>query len=246
MALRNVPYANQTSPTMDELDQTFADVAALGVIPCTATGTNAYVLTGGSNTPTVSAYYNHLMVVFVAPATSNGAVTIQPFGLSAVPLYVAGSQTIQAGAGDIVSGNVYVLVYNTTLGGFTVVSGPPLLQAATTAQARAVTDSSSVMTPANMIFHPGTIAAAATVISGGVVQSGHNFSVTKTGLGTYTCNFTSAKPQATTYQAFAIANSGGFFGIAAVFTSGFSLNTLNTAGAAFDFATVYIMATGQW
>ena len=125
MALPNVPYAAQTNPTMSELDQTFAAVGALGVVPCTASGTNTITLTPNANTPTISAYANYLRFSFIAAATSSGSVQMLISGLATLNLYVAGGTT-QATTGDIVSGQYYDVAYSSTLnsnaGGFVIVS----------------------------------------------------------------------------------------------------------------------------
>lgn len=105
-------------------DQSFKDTGFLGVIPCTASGTNAIILTpiSAAYPPTVTLYsdltgYNWFS--FVATATSTGSVTIAIGSLSALNLYVGSTQ---AGSGDIVSGNFYAIAFNASLnsgaGGF--------------------------------------------------------------------------------------------------------------------------------
>src|ERR1700687_4699327 len=116
MALRNVPYAAQTAPTMGELDQTFADVAALGIIPSTAAGTNAITLTPTANTPTVSAYANYQAFSFVAAATATGAVTIQVGSLAALNVYLPDG-VVQASANNLFITATYVVVFNSALNG---------------------------------------------------------------------------------------------------------------------------------
>ncbi len=126
MALRNVPYAAQTAPGMAELDQTFADVGALGIVPCTASGTNSITLTPNANTPTISAYANYLQFSFVAANSSTGNVTVAISGLAALNLYKPGQTSIQAASGDITQNVLYVISYNSALngglGGFVIVS----------------------------------------------------------------------------------------------------------------------------
>ena len=46
-------FAAVSTATGQNLDDDFAAVGALGVIPCTAAGTNAIILTPNANTPTV-------------------------------------------------------------------------------------------------------------------------------------------------------------------------------------------------
>lgn len=111
-------------------DQSFADVAALAIIPCTAAGANTIVLTpvptAFSPFPT---YANYHQFSFVAAVTSTGPVTINVTGqtgsLGALPLYR--SDLSQATAGDLVANVLYVIAYNTALnsgsGGFQI-TGP--------------------------------------------------------------------------------------------------------------------------
>jgi hypothetical protein len=107
------------------LDQTFAAVVALGVVPCTAAGTNLITLSPASNTPTISAYANYLLFSFVALHTTTGSVTLQVGSLPALPVYAADG-TIQLGSGAIVINDFYVVAFNQALnsgnGGWTVVS----------------------------------------------------------------------------------------------------------------------------
>lgn len=125
MPLPNSPFAPQTTPTMAELDQTFAAVAALGIVPCTAAGTNLITLSPAANTPSISAYANFLQFSFVAVNTSNGSVTLQVGSLPALPVYAADGTT-QLGNKSIQATDFYVVAFNQALnggnGGWTVVS----------------------------------------------------------------------------------------------------------------------------
>ena len=122
MALPNTPFATRTAPQMVELDQTFAAVAALGTVSCTAVGTNSIALTPGTAGPTISAYFNHLLVAFVPAGASTGAVTAQVSGLPSVNVYIQGSPSVQAGASTIPAGVLQFMAYNSALnsgnGGF--------------------------------------------------------------------------------------------------------------------------------
>lgn len=118
MALPNVPYAAQTSPQMVELDQTFAATAALGTVPCGASGTNAITLSPNANTPTLSAYANYQAFSFTAAATSTGAVTIQVSALGILNLYLPDGVT-QANANNLFIGALYTVVFNQALAGGT-------------------------------------------------------------------------------------------------------------------------------
>lgn len=124
MTLPHIPYAAQTNPTMSELDDTFAAVAALGTVPCTATGTNTLTLTPNANAPTISAYANYLRFAFVAVATSTGSVQALVNGLGTLEVFLPSGA--QGGTGDIALGTYYEIVYVSTLnsgaGGFVIVS----------------------------------------------------------------------------------------------------------------------------
>lgn len=103
-------------------DTAFAQVAALGAIPCTATGTNALALTPNANTPTVSGYPDlQPSFVFAATQTSTGAVTANVAGVGTRNVY-KWNGAVQCGSGDILAGSVYrltpLLALNGGLGGF--------------------------------------------------------------------------------------------------------------------------------
>lgn len=110
----SLPFTFAALPTGNtpaaDLDQNFAALGALTIIPCTASGTNAITLTPVSNTPTVSSYSAFQQFSFVAAATSSGAVTVNVNGVGAVPLNVIGGS--QAGSGQIQSGVFYVIALN--------------------------------------------------------------------------------------------------------------------------------------
>jgi hypothetical protein len=109
------------------LDNSLADMGKLGVLPCTATGTNTIVLaqTAASFAPTITAYADNLLFQFVPANSSTSAVTIQVGVLAALPLYDSASVAI-TNSGDLQSGVLYVVAYRTSLnsglGGFQVVS----------------------------------------------------------------------------------------------------------------------------
>ncbi len=106
------------------LDTNYNAVAALGSIPCTATGQNTIALAPGTNTPTISSYPDLApSFVFAAAQTSNGAVTINVNGVGARNAY-KWNGSVQCGSGDIVAGQVYratpLLALNGGAGGFVV------------------------------------------------------------------------------------------------------------------------------
>lgn len=118
MAPRTV-YAN-LSDGLNPLslwDQSLADMGALGVIPCTAAGTNAITLTPIVSVfaPNVSLPGSLQLFSFLATATSTAAVTIQIGSTSALKYYPDG--VTQGGAGSIQSGVAYFVMYNAALNG---------------------------------------------------------------------------------------------------------------------------------
>lgn len=93
-------------------DQSLADVGNLGLIPCTAAGTNTIVLTPipAAFAPNISTPPQQLQTfTFVATATSSGSVTIN--GLKA---YKEDGVT-QAATNDFISGVLYGVAYNSAL-----------------------------------------------------------------------------------------------------------------------------------
>lgn len=107
---------------LSDFDTQFAAVAALGAIPCAASGQNVISITPLANTPTVSSYVDlQPSFVFVAAQTSNGSVTANVAGLGARNVYKWNGQQL-CGAGDIVAGSTYRLTplqaLNSGAGGF--------------------------------------------------------------------------------------------------------------------------------
>lgn len=120
-------FSNNTSPTGGQLDSDLAAIAAMGIISCTATGTNAIVLTPAANQPTVAVYTDFMQFSFAAPAASTGNVTIQVGSLSPLPAFKGNGS--QAGSGDVGSGLPYIIVYlgslNAGAGGFMIINSLP-------------------------------------------------------------------------------------------------------------------------
>jgi hypothetical protein len=121
-----ITFANVAggSEALALLDTQFAAVAAMGVIPCTATGVNSITLTPNPNTPTINAYTDLApSFIFAAVGTSNGNVQIQYAALGLRQAY-KWNGTVAAGAGDLVNGGVYAATFLTALnagsGGFVV------------------------------------------------------------------------------------------------------------------------------
>src|SRR5262245_31527607 len=112
------------SQPLSLFDTQFAAVAALGAIPCTATGTNTIALTPFANTPTIASYPDlQPSFVFVAQNTTTAGATINVSGVGARNAYKwNGLQAI--GAGDIVVNGIFratpLLALNGGAGGFVV------------------------------------------------------------------------------------------------------------------------------
>lgn len=120
-------FSNNTAPTGPELDDNFAAVGALTVIPCVAAGTNAITMTAAANTPTINAYANYLRISGVAAATNTGATTARLGGLAALNVYRdTPAGPVALAGGEIVIGCAFTLIYdsalNTGTGGWHLVS----------------------------------------------------------------------------------------------------------------------------
>lgn len=108
-----VTFGPLTAASMGQLDQNFAAVGALATLQCTATGTNAIVLTPRANQPIVSAYNlpYPLKFGFTAPNASTGSVTLEVGALGFLPVYT--SNGVQATTGTLSSGVYYEVTYTT-------------------------------------------------------------------------------------------------------------------------------------
>lgn len=106
------------------LDTNFAAVGAIGVIPCSAAGTNAVALTPFANTPTISSYTDLApSFMWSQPVTSTGAVSLNVATIGARNAYKWNGLQL-CGAGDLIAGFVYKATFLTALnsgaGGFVV------------------------------------------------------------------------------------------------------------------------------
>lgn len=108
-------YANLADglQNLSLFDQSFADTANLGVMPCTAAGTNAIVLTPNAALfpPTITTPQSLQLFSFVAAATSTGSVTVQVGTITPRNLVRMDGVT-QAAANDIISGVTYLIGWN--------------------------------------------------------------------------------------------------------------------------------------
>lgn len=95
------------------------------ITPCNATGTNVITLTPLTASPLIEKYQDYELFSFVAANTSDGSVTatVMPRKgtLATLKVYKTNGSA-QAGSGDVVSGSLYLAIYNDALdagaGGF--------------------------------------------------------------------------------------------------------------------------------
>lgn len=128
MSLPNV-FATTTGGTQRpalDLDTNFNLVGLLGIIPCTAAGTNNVTLTQiVSISPNVTVYSNYLAFSFTPAAVPTGNVSVQVGALPLLPLYMPGG-TAQAGTGAYGLAPL-LIVYSSALnmgsGGFVIIGG---------------------------------------------------------------------------------------------------------------------------
>jgi len=130
-----IPSFGALGPTdnMSTLDQQFGAVANMGIIYCTASGSNAVILTPITNTLTPSAYLDGAPIFAWKQAqTSTGAVTINAASLGALNAYKNNGQTA-VGSSDLVAGMYYtaapIASLNSGAGGFVVDVVPTALSA---------------------------------------------------------------------------------------------------------------------
>lgn len=95
------------------------------ITPCNATGTNVITLTPLTASPLIESYADYEIYSFVAANTSTGSVTatvVPKNGTLATLKVYKTNGSAQAGVGDIVSGSLYLAIYNSALdsgaGGF--------------------------------------------------------------------------------------------------------------------------------
>lgn len=215
MALPHVPYAAQTSPTMSELDDTFGAVGKAAVTPCTATGTNTLVLTSIAGNQAAS-YENYRLFSFVAVGTSTGPVTAAIDGLGTLNVY-AGSGA-QADAGDVVSGTLYVLAYNSALnagsGGLQFTSGAAY---STRPQVQSGASTTTAVSPSALSAFPGVAKAWARISGSSANFTGYGVaSVTRQSSGSYTVAWSSAFSRGDSYVVFGTVAGGNVPGTVTV------------------------------
>ena len=155
MALPNT-FANLTTAELVFLDENFAAVGALTIIPCTVAGTTSLTLTPLANSPTVPAYANYMAFSGVATGTNGTTLLATVAGLGSLIVYIATPQgPVAAPAGTLVAGNAFLLLYDQALsgsaGGFHLLNGNPVTdneraEVATITSATGVTLTANQMT----------------------------------------------------------------------------------------------------
>jgi hypothetical protein len=103
-----ITFATLTPPQgLSDFDTQFAAVAALGAIPCAASGNNTIALTPFPNCPTITSYPDlQPSFVFVAAGTNTVAPTINVSGVGARGCTKWNGNT-GISAGDLVAGQIY-------------------------------------------------------------------------------------------------------------------------------------------
>lgn len=121
-----ITFATLTSPQpLADFDTQFSAVAALGAIPCTASGTNTIALSPNVNTPTISSYPDlQPSFVWVQQASNTSAVTINVNGVGARNAYKYNGSAPIATPNDLLAGQIYratpLQALNGGAGGFVV------------------------------------------------------------------------------------------------------------------------------
>lgn len=111
------PDGRLTEYAYQVFDQMWRQVAAsYGIIPCTASGTNAITLTPTMHKEGAVPYIDHLAYSFEAVGTATGAVTLGVGDNGLLKAYVSNGGT-QANSGDTVDGRQYLATYLSSLDG---------------------------------------------------------------------------------------------------------------------------------
>lgn len=258
MTLRTT-YANLADglQNLSLWDASLSDMGSLGVIPCTASGTNTIVLT-----PVAAVYAPNInnppnanqLFSFVAANTSTSAVTVTISGVtSALKLYQMDGAT-QAGSGDIKSGVLYAVSYNSALnsggGGFQIlfpvstVIGPVISGATITTSTyngNTITAGAGTLnlggftatfggafTTASTFSTTGTFSSGGNFATTGTFSSGGNFSTSSTFSVTGALSIGGAFTTASTFSTTGTFSSGGNFATTGTFTSGGNFSTSST------------------
>lgn len=113
-------FANDSSPSLADLDQNFNAVGVLTPVPCTVSGTNVLSLqqnqSGQAASFTIAAYENGLQLCAVASASNTSSVTAALGSLAQLPVYkdtVAGPVALTGG--EIIGNNSFTLRFEQAL-----------------------------------------------------------------------------------------------------------------------------------
>lgn len=110
-------FAALTTATGADLDENFAALGAISIIPCGVTGTNALSLAPGADTPTVPAYGNYMQFSGIAAAANTGPILAGINTLPSLPVYkdTASGPVLLSGE-EVQPGCLIVLTYDSALG----------------------------------------------------------------------------------------------------------------------------------
>jgi hypothetical protein len=174
---------------------------------------NAYAITSNR---TIASLVNNTVMWWRANHTNTGAATLALNGLAAKDIVRATGAALTAG--DITSGQIVGVYYNSTLDDWVLItpavqgtaseSATGLIELATAAEMEAL-DSSRAVRASTMHRHPGHPKATGRgAAAGGIVGTAYNVaSIVQAGTGTYTVTLTTAMAD-TNYWVVATALSG--------------------------------------
>ena len=164
---------------------------AIDTAIATTGSSNAYVLASGLS---LSAYATGQAFLIIPNFTNSGAATINVDTLGAKAITKNGTTAIVAG--DIVSGQIYRLAYDGTQ--FQIVG--KIDEIATQAQMEAASSTAAIVTPGRVNYHPGVCKCWGMITYNTgtpAANASHNISsLTDTGTGLVTVNFTTAMSSA--------------------------------------------------
>jgi hypothetical protein len=122
-----VIFGPLSAAQMSQLDQNFAALGNLCVIPGTVTGTNSLVFSPAANTPTIGAYVDNLVFATITVNANSTTMHLQIGSLASMPVYKDSlNGPILLSGGEIAAHNYVQFAYDSTLnsggGGFHVMS----------------------------------------------------------------------------------------------------------------------------
>ncbi|MDE2099002.1 MAG: hypothetical protein KGL39_17240 [Patescibacteria group bacterium] len=115
-------FANNATPTGQELDDNFTCYTPLSIIPCTVSGTNTLTLTPHSGTsgatPTIAAYQNYMQFSGVFANNGSGALFAAVGSLASLNVYKdTPSGPVATDGTEALKNNAFTVIYDSTLNG---------------------------------------------------------------------------------------------------------------------------------